>query len=767
MFSVYEGTRTYMISQAEKKLVHASDVFKRRMSMRIDYLRVEADLLGSSYALKNAVLKNNKKQLNKILNDITLNMGYDHIVLMQNDGKVLVDLFKNGVVANSYKLNDLKKNKVILNKKSATIIVVKNHVYEFVMVPITILMPDGIKNKFWLGIGSEVIDDTLTEMKNLYTLKLDILFRKQDENKKWHSLASSLKVGKGAELSVLSLNQIKKMDIKIASPQIAYIKNIKYIILPVKFITPGRGDNFQVLLMYKFSQVLSGVYSLMTVLLIIFMIGLLLTIICSLLLAKRIAKPISTLSEAVSRVIDGDYNTDIIVKGKDEISHLSQAISKMINTIKQREKTIRHQSLHNLNTNLPNRIYFKHILKRILNNLDKSTSNVSLLFIGFERIAEINNTLGHEFGVLLIKQIAERLKSVEKVHYLAHFGSSEFVLLVKNYDTYSNLKSLTKSILNLLELPFKISGACVDVNAYIGVCQINEKIKNPSIWLRNADHAHYVAKSDGKKYRFYTKEIDQRNTHKLSLMGELIKAIEDDNLEIFYQPKVCLSNSGNIQAEALIRWNHPKFGLLSPDEFIPLAEQTGHIQKLTKWIIYHVIIQLKELKKIQDSIKIAVNISAKDLSNSKILSYISSQLKLHNINPNNLVLEVTESAIMKNTDQALKILLAFRNLGVIISIDDFGTGYSSMEYLTKLPIQEMKIDQSFIKNMHANKNDALIVRSLINLAHNFGLTTVGEGVECEEVKNILINYGCDLAQGYYFSKALRAKDFESWIRNQK
>jgi diguanylate cyclase (GGDEF)-like protein len=751
-----------MIEQAEDKLVHATEVFKLRMANRIDDLRVEANLLGSSYLLKQALSEKHNHQLKDILSKVAFDMGYDHVVLMQSNGKVLVDLFKNGIAGEAFPFEDFKHQNSDNERQNATILVVKNHVYEFVMVPLDITMSNGDTHSYWLGIGSEVLDDTLQEMKKRYTLKLDILMQKQSENKKWLPLASSLKMNDKTELSILSLDQIKEINIQIKKPKLVSIDDIKYLALPVKFLTPGYGDNFQMLLMYEFSQIMFGVYQLMTLLITIFLIGLILTILCAWVLGRKIARPINYLAEAVVDVSGGDYETDINITGKDEISKLAFTFKMMIQKIKEREKTILHQSMHDLNTNLPNRVYFKHYLAKILH---KKNPHTALLFIEVGRIKEINNTLGHELGILLKIQIASRLKSIKQIQMLAHFSSDEFVLLVNEYESKETLKFILKNIVNLLEQPFKISNAIVDINTYIGVCEITNKYKDPDTWLRLADHAHYIALQSDLNYYFYSEDMDKRSPEKLSLMGELITAIEENTLEIYYQPKVGLTHNHDAHAEALIRWNHPNHGYLSPEYFIPLAEQTGHVEKISKWMILSVLRDINQFQENGISIKVSINISAKDLLSKDIVKYISDQLDLSGVSPRQLILEVTEGAVMKNTEEALQTLRQLKGLGVSLSIDDFGTGYSSMAYLKQLPINEMKIDQYFVKNMAENKKDALIVRSLINLAHNLGLTITAEGVSSIEVKNLLEQYGCDFGQGYYFSQAVPIHKCIDWMNN--
>ena len=765
--SVYYVTRSYMIAQAEEKLVQASEVFKLRMASRIDYLRVEANLLSSSYLVKQALTQGNNYHLKTILTKIAFDMGYNQVVVMKKNGQVLLNLFKDEQMQGSFPFKAFMSRNSENKNQTATILVVNNHVYEFVMVPLKMVMTDGSEKEFWLGIGSELVDDTLAKMKAQYTFNLDILVRIQDKQKKWQPLASSLKLSSDNRGDFLSLEKINDINIQVNSPIIASLKGTKYIVLPVKFITSAQSDNFQIILMYQFSKIMSGVYQLMTLLIIIFLIGLGLTILCAWLLGRRIAEPINKLSTDIKNITHGKVQKITSIKTHDEVGRLSKAFNNMIETIKDRENTINYQFMHDLSTKLPNHRFFRKFSEKLLQKLSQQQSkpNIALLFIGLSRIKEINHTFGHEFSTALKVKVAERLHAMKMLSLVSHFSSNEFVLVIQDYKNTFSLEETVKSISRSLEQPYQISQANVDINAYIGVCEIQIENKDINFWVRNADHAHYVAKKEDLKYLFYHKKMDRRGTENLSLMGELVQAINHDQLLIYYQPKVSFKVVNQVDAEALIRWKHKKYGYLSPQTFIPLAEQTGHINKLTEWVITQVIKQLSQFKQQYPNIRISVNVSAKDLINKDFVPFIQNQLACYQILPGNLVLEITEGAVMNNPHQGLKILHQLKKLGVILSIDDFGTGYSSMEYLKKLPIQEMKIDQSFVKQMHQLKQDALIVQSLINLAHNLKLKIIAEGVLNQEIEQLLKSYGCDYGQGYYYSPALPPESFKKWLND--
>jgi len=285
--------------------------------------------------------------------------------------------------------------------------------------------------------------------------------------------------------------------------------------------------------------------------------------------------------------------------------------------------------------------------------------------------------------------------------------------------------------------------------------------------MQHADTAIYEAKQASDTYAVYDADIDPYKPERLTIMGELRQGLDKGQFRFFFQPKVDIATETLTGVEALIRWQHPERGFMSPDEFIPLAEQTGNIQKLTAWGLETAVKQSRAWADKGINIKIAVNLSARDLSNRRLPEQIGQLLALHRVPPDRLVLEITESAVMANTANILEVLTKLRGMGLTLSIDDYGTGYSSMAYLNRLPVQELKIDKSFVLKMAVNRPDDILVRSTIDLGHNLGLRVTAEGVEGAAALAMLQAYGCETAQGYFISKPLSVEDFEKFYATSR
>ncbi len=315
-----------------------------------------------------------------------------------------------------------------------------------------------------------------------------------------------------------------------------------------------------------------------------------------------------------------------------------------------------------------------------------------------------------------------------------------------------------------MEKPFVVDNCNFSVGISIGIAQCPTHGKDPDTLMRHADIAMYASKNNDQGVTFYEEAIDNNSIKMLTLIDELKKAILTDELELLYQPKIDLRHNKLIGAEALIRWQHPEHGQIFPDQFIPRAEQSGLINDLPHWDLRTAIRQLGEWHEKQLVISVSVNLSAKNLLDPELVPALKRQLELHKVTPNRLYLEITETTIMSDPARSIIVLQELYDIGVKISIDDFGTGYSSLSYLKKLPADEIKIDRSFVMDMEHDVNDAIIVQSTIDLAHNMGLQVVAEGVESEAILDALRKHGCDLAQGYHIARPLKINDFHEWVK---
>lgn len=414
-------------------------------------------------------------------------------------------------------------------------------------------------------------------------------------------------------------------------------------------------------------------------------------------------------------------------------------------------------------TGLPNRILLVDRLEQAINTASFERSKIAILVVDIDRFKDINDTLGHSTGDRVIRQIAQRLrKIIPEPNTVARLGGDEFGIILKKFGTKEDAAEVVQTIKETLQVPLKLEGVRLDIDASIGITLYPEHGKDAQILLQRADVAMYQAKQKHCGFIMYTTTLDRCNTRRLTLMGELREAIINNELVAYYQPKIDIKTGKIKELEALVRWKHKVHGLVQPDDFIPMAEQTGLIKQLTLWILHESLMQCAKWNDEGFELRVSVNLSANDLMDVELPETITRTLNAHNVPPEKLLLEITESAVMLDPNRALEVLTNLSTLGVRLSVDDFGTGYSSLSYLSKLPVSELKIDKSFVMGMENNSNNTVIVQATIDLGHNLGLEVVAEGVETASSISLLQPLGCDTLQGYYFTKPLSAQEFNTW-----
>ncbi len=432
------------------------------------------------------------------------------------------------------------------------------------------------------------------------------------------------------------------------------------------------------------------------------------------------------------------------------------------------EQKAAHEATHDSLTNLPNRTLFIDRLQQATNTAKRENTQLAVLILDMDRFKEVNDTLGHYNGDRLLKLIGLRLSGIiREADTLARIGGDEFGFILPGLKHKDDIQIIINKIKKSLATPFVIENLSLEVDVSVGATLFPEHGNDADTLMQRADVAMYVAKQDNLGFTIYSKEFDSHSPHRLTLMGELRNAINNDDLTLHYQPKVDSKNSKLNAVEALVRWNHQIHGLMPPNDFIPLAERTGTIDALTMWVIKKSLQQGAVWHSNNLTIDIAVNISSRCLLNPSFPEILTGLLASYNFPAQSLTFEITETSIMVDPDRSLEILSRIHSMGVRLSIDDFGTGYSSLAYLKKLPVSELKIDKSFVMDMLGNESDETIVNATIQLAHNLGLKVIAEGVENQKTFNRLRGMGCDVQQGFFISKPLPLKELNHWIKKQE
>jgi len=428
---------------------------------------------------------------------------------------------------------------------------------------------------------------------------------------------------------------------------------------------------------------------------------------------------------------------------------------------------LQHQALHDALTGLPNRALLHDRLAHTLHLVERGASSLALLLLDLDRFKVINDTLGHQAGDALLRQVAARMRdAVRSSDTVARLGGDEFALLLPGADRDGAVQA-AQTLRAALVAPVTVEGQTVHVGASIGIAVTPAHGQEVAVLLRHADVAMYVAKRAGSGYAVYDPRHDGYSAGRLMREAELRQALATNELVLHYQPTVDLRTGRATGVEALVRWAHPTHGLLAPDAFIPLAEQTGLIVPVTRWVLDQALAQGAAWARVGHPLEVAVNLSVRTLHDERLPDTLAWLLRRYAIAPERVMLEITESVLMADPAQALAVLTRLSALGVRVAIDDFGTGYSSLAYLKQLPVDAVKIDKSFVQQMGAAEatKDTAIVRSIIELGHNLGLVVVAEGVEDEGAWAHVRALGGDVAQGYYMSRPLPLPSLDHWLES--
>ncbi|PZO42719.1 MAG: diguanylate cyclase [Pseudanabaena frigida] len=471
------------------------------------------------------------------------------------------------------------------------------------------------------------------------------------------------------------------------------------------------------------------------------------------------------------------FTREIGINGKvfEEVIHFmpwNEVIRVHISDItkqKQAEAIISYQIHHDSLTGLPNRKYLYDYLVEVVKKLEDKQQKFAVLFLDIDRFKLINDSLGHGIGDLLLKAVGDRLHNLlRQGDLLVRWGGDEFAIIAKSIGSQDVVVQIAEAMIQALTLPFSCGGHELHITTSIGASIYPDHNTDVEGLIRNADMAMYRAKAEGRNsFQFYVPNMQEQSFQRLLMENNLRRALENEELETYYQPQVELSTGKIVGLEVLLRWKHVALGSISPSKFIPLAEETGLIIAIGSWVLRHTCLQAIAWQNMGlPPIQIGVNLSIKQLHQKDFLASLQQILDETTFDPHYLELEITEGIMMENVEEKIVLLHQFHQMGIQISIDDFGTGYSALSYLKNLPIDTLKIDRTFIEYIAHNDHDRAIVASLVNLSHSLNLVVIAEGVETKEQADLLKELGCDRIQGYFFHKALPADEIECLLRAQ-
>lgn len=522
-------------------------------------------------------------------------------------------------------------------------------------------------------------------------------------------------------------------------------------------LTSLDGTRAVLLLRYSLSSALSPYGALFSTLLAIGLIGLTGLIAGTWFLARGITQPLSSLEEAAKHLREGVYDT-VTVNTKDELSRLAESFNAMSEAIKEREKRISQLAYYDAETRLPNRVAVERRL-----TATNQPERLYLAAVGVDRFAHVRGAIGYRLTGVLMRTLGARLAQIVPNAPVARL-SSDVMCVAFLADGEAGAKKIGDALAANLEETLSIEGQNVDINVSIGIAQPRAKDEAPARMIERASIALDQARAAGQKVALFNHTAYGDPALNLSLMGDMRRGIEAGHISLLLQPKYSL-RSGRIEsAEVLVRWKHPNRGMIPPDLFVPMAEETGHVGALTEWVLRAAIADQKRLSAAGYPLTLAINISARLLSDAEFAK--SAVAAVRNA-PHGIAFEITETAIIDNPKLALENIELFAANGIKISIDDYGSGLSSLAYLKQLPAQELKIDKVFIQNINTNQRDALLVRSTIDLAHGLGMAVVAEGVETPAAFSLLASMGCDMAQGYLVSRPATIEELVALLGDER
>ena len=742
---VHLATDRSVRAQLSDDLAVGERVWRRFHEARGEQLLETALVLADDFGLKAAVASGDPATVESALRNHASRVGADAAVMLGPDGRWLAGLQGESPGWQGQSLA-VAVASAEAEGFSLTVLPVDGRLYQLALIPV--MAPNRIG---WVGIGTAVDSDYASDFRAL--TGLDASFARAGAGG-LDVFASSLPVPARAALARLPPGQLPTGE---AVRDVA-LGEEHWFVLPLAMSGSGEPP-VRVLLQGSLDQAMAPYASLKTRILWLSGLAATLALLVAGFLGRGISRPVVELAEAAQRVQDGDYSQPIMVRGQDEIGRLASAFGHMQQGIAAREQRILHQAHHDGLTGLPNRSLARQRLDQAL-----GAGRAAVLMLDLDRFKEINDTLGHGFGDQVLEEVGKRLRqAVRPGDLVARLGGDEFMVLMHDVDA-DFAEARARVLLDQLRKPLDLPSTRINLDASLGLALHPEHGNDAQTLLRRADIALYDAKENRSGVAVYREGRDEVHLRQLALVGDLRQSITRDQLSLRFQPKVDLATRKVAHVEALLRWTHHALGPVSPEEFIPLAERSGFVQEITRFVLDTALAQNARWRAQGVDLGVAVNLSAMDLMDADLPDFVQSCLRQHQVPPPRLILEVTEGALMRDVEYAIRMLHRLRASGVRLSIDDFGTGYSSLAQLKRMPVDELKIDKSFVMQMTEESDDAVIVRSTIELGHNMGLKVIAEGVETDVSLGLLQRYRCDMVQGYFFSPPLEAGPLLEWCR---
>ena len=745
---VYQASYEELENRVEQQLQVANRLFLQEFSNRRQYLSGIVGVLAKDWAFRKAIGASNIETVKDVIDSYSRRINADLAVYADFNET----LFVSTINLSDEAQGEMKQ--ILVDDQTQRIYSIGSQYFILVTSEVRSPHPRG-----WLAMGFGVDKELADYFKSITQLETSFV---QFNEEGYEIVATTLDTKNSMKL-VQSLTSIEKT--KKFAPH--YTDESRNTIQSALMLDESPSGELIVLQQVSIKSNLDRLMSWWRDLLILFAAALFLLGVIALLIARSVTYPLRSLLAVAREISSGNYGAKIdenllTYSRTDEIGALSREFGSMQRAVAVRENEIRYRAEYNTLTGLQNRDYFLQQFKKEL--VANSGRAIGVFVINLNRFRDVNDTLGHHIGDNLLKQIAERLQARYRSEHLSHLSADQFAIV----EVQSNLLALQEKshfLSELLNPTFKVEDIRLSISYAIGMAVFPMHGQDTATLLRFAEVAMFNSKKKSNQLIIYDSSQDRHSVRRLTLLGELPSAIENKQLVLNYQPTLeCAHGQLKVsKVECLVRWIHPSLGFIPPDEFIPLAEQTGSITRLTSWVIETAVSQCANWLADGWSINMAVNISVVDLFRGDLLNVLPRVLNRYEVPASLITLEVTESAVVDDIDNAIKVLKELKALGLRLSVDDYGTGYSSLAQLKFLPVDELKIDKSFVLDLPHSQDDTTIVRSTIELGHLMGLKVVAEGVETKEGLAFLTEHDCDFAQGYFISKPVDAESLKKWF----
>jgi diguanylate cyclase (GGDEF)-like protein len=747
LIAVLARTSRDVQARAAGELRSGGSVVQQYIRARGSQLTSAVDLLAADYGFRSAVASREPDTMLSAAQNHSERIGADLVLLLDTNGRVLASAPRGAWGHDAASLRELPDESASARQQDH-FIVLGHNAYQLFLAPVR--APETIG---WVAMGFAVDDALAHRIRELVGVNVSLVTYGREGT----SLAASTLPA--AERTALARRQQRGTAVD-APPTIEQLGSHQYL----TFVSglDGSRDSIELVLQKPMTEVLAPYQDLRNALLAIGGIALALAAAVGWRLGRSATSPIGELVKAARRIQAGTYDVAVQTSGGEEFRSLAATFNAMQSGIAEREARITHDAYHDSLTQLPNRAFAERHLDELLASALQTT--IAVIVIDVRNVREINASLGHHVGDDALREVARRLRqNIAPADLVARLAANQFLIVARDC-SLERAPLLAEQLAGVIRSGFHLPNVSLELHVTAGVCSSPEHGSSTSELLRRVQIALGDAEDARGRMAIYRPERDEEHRRRLALVADLRRAIENDELTLVYQPKVAVSTRSVRSFEALVRWSHPRLGAVSPGEFVPLAEQTGGSRRLTSWVLSAAIRQMAAWRREGLDVDVAVNLSAPDILDPAICDEILSYLRTHGIEPARLVLEITESAMMRDAQLAARNMQLLRIAGVRFAIDDFGTGYSSLSQLSGLPLDELKIDRSFIAQAHERRDHATIVMSTIELAHSMGLKVVAEGVETAEGWNLLRRLGCDFAQGYLISRPLAVPDVVPFVR---